>query len=152
VFASQHGAPPKLPHSGTFSANPLTMAAGLAAMRLFDADAVARLNHLGCLARAGIEEAIAAAGYPACVTGAGSAFRIHLRPSPPRDYRSLFPSPEEAEALRLFVDGLYEAGIVMTHTGAGFLSTPMDEPEIEALAEAVAKSLGKLKARKSDLR
>lgn len=32
VFAFAGGAPPRLPHSGTFSANPMTMTAGLAAM------------------------------------------------------------------------------------------------------------------------
>ena len=35
------------PHSGTFSANPVTMTAGLAAMEYFDREQVARLNRLG---------------------------------------------------------------------------------------------------------
>ncbi len=147
VFTSQNGAAPRLPHSGTFSANPLTMAAGLAAMRLFDAEAVARLNELGDLARREIGAAISAAGVPASVTGTGSMFRIHLRATPPRDYRSLFLAPEEGETLRLFVDGLYEAGIMMIHTGTGALSTPMGEAEIDRLAEAVLASLRKVKPR-----
>ena len=147
VFASQGGAPPRLPHSGTFSANPMTMAAGLAAMRLFDAEAVARLNRLGARAREQIEAAIVAADAPASVTGTGSMFRVHLRSKPPRDYRSSFPSPGEAEALRMFIDGLYEAGIVMIHTGAGVLSTPMGGAEIDRLAEAVLASLRKAKER-----
>jgi glutamate-1-semialdehyde 2,1-aminomutase len=147
VFTSAGGAPPRLPHSGTFSANPLTMAAGLAAMRLFDSAAVDRLNKLGRLARSRIEEAISVADVPASVTGTGSMFRVHLRSTPPRDYRSSFPSPREAAALNLFVDGLYDAGIVMIHTGAGTLSTPMGEAEIDKLAEAVLTSLRKAKAR-----
>ena len=147
VFSSAQGRPPRLPHSGTFSANPLTMAAGLAAMRLFDAEAVASLNRLGRLARKEIEAAISVAGAPACVTGTGSMFRVHLRSKPPRDYRSSFTSPGEAEALRLFVDGLYAAGVVMIHTGAGTLSTPMGEAEIGRLAEAVLTSLRNVKAR-----
>ncbi len=147
VFSSQDGRPPRLPHSGTFSANPLTMAAGLTAMRLFDAEAVARLNRLGRLARGRIEEAIAAAGAPASVTGAGSMFRVHLRSTPPRDYRSSFLSPREVEALKLFVDGLYDEGIVMIHTGSGTLSTPMGEAEIDTLAQAVLTSLRRVGAR-----
>ncbi len=147
VFTSEGGAQPRLPHSGTFSANPLTMAAGLAAMRLFDAAAIERLNRLGRLARSRIEEAISVADAPASVTGTGSMFRVHLRSTPPRDYRSSFPSPREAEALKLFVDGLYDAGIVMIHTGTGILSTPMGEAEIDRLAEAVLTSLRKAKAR-----
>ncbi len=147
VFSVQGGAPPRLPHSGTFSANPLTMAAGLAAMQLFDADATARLNRLGDVARSKIKEAISVAAVPASVTGTGSMFRIHLRSTPPRDYRSLFPSPAEAEALRLFIDGLYDAGVVMIYSGAGALSTPMGEAEVDALAEAVLTSLRTVKTR-----
>ena len=147
VFMSQEGRPPRLPQSGTFSANPLTMAAGLAAMSLFDAEAVARLNHLGRLARERIAEAIAVAEAPASVTGTGSMFRMHLRSKPPWDYRSSFLSRGEAEALRLFVDGLYDEGIIMIHTGAGTLSTPMGEAEVDRLAEAVLTSLRKVKER-----
>ena len=58
------------PMSGTYSANPVTMVAGLAAMQLFDEDAVVRLNRLAELARGRIAEAIRVAGVPACVTGA----------------------------------------------------------------------------------
>ena len=147
VFSSQGGAPPRLPHSGTFSANPMTMAAGLTAMELFDAVAVTRLNRLGRKARRQIKEAISVAGAPASVTGTGSMFRVHLRSIPPRDYRSSFPTPGEAEALRLFIDGLYDEGVVLIHTATGTLSTPMGEAEIDQLAEAVLTSLRKVKAR-----
>ena len=50
------------PHSGTFSANPITMTAGLTAMQLFDREAIARLNALTRRAMTGIEEAIARVG------------------------------------------------------------------------------------------
>ena len=43
----------RVPHSGTFSANPITMTAGHTAMELFDEEAVARLNNLNRLAREG---------------------------------------------------------------------------------------------------
>ncbi len=145
VFSSRGGAPPRLPHSGTFSANPLTMTAGLVAMRLYDAEAVARLNRLGSLARSRIREAIELSEAPASVTGTASLFRIHLRSEPPKDYRSLYPTREEQSALKRFVDGLYEAGIMVISTGTGALSTPMGEAEIDRLAEAVLGSLRKVK-------
>ena len=135
------GSGPRLPQSGTFSANPLTVTAGAAAMRLYDAQAVARLNRLGHLARGRIREAIAVAGVAASVTGTGSMFRVHMKPEPPTDYRSWFPTAEESRALKRFVDGLYDAGIVAIHTGTGALSTPMGEAEIDRLAEAVLSSL-----------
>lgn len=137
------GRTPRLPHSGTFSANPVTMTAGLTAMRLFDAAAVDRLNRLGTLVRRRITEAIAVAGVPASVTGAGSAFRIHMKAEPPTDYRSTLPTPEEANAAKRFIDGLLDAGILLANTGSGFLSTPMGDSEVDRLSDAVLTSLRK---------
>ncbi len=145
VFMSKGGAEPRLPQSGTFSANPLTMTAGHATMTHFDAEAVHRLNRLGRMARLRIDEAIAEADVPACVTGAGSLFRIHLRSEAPKNYRSSFPSTLEKEAITNFVDGLYDEGIVLIHTGTGTLSTPMGKAEIDRLGEAVLASLNKVK-------
>ena len=147
VFSSKGGAPPKLPQSGTFSANPLTMRAGYTAMKLYDAEAVDHLNRLGRQARIKIQEAIAVSGVPASVCGAGSLFRIHMRAKPPEDYRSAFPTPEESAALDQFIGGMYDAGIVMIHTGTGTLSTPMGEAEIDQLAEAVLTSLRKVRSK-----
>ena len=114
-------------------------------MTHFDAEAVHRLNKLGRMARLRIGEAIAEADVPACVTGAGSLFRIHLRADPPKNYRSSFPSTLEKEAITRFVDGLYDEGIILIHTGTGTLSTPMGEAEIERLGEAVLASLQAVK-------
>jgi glutamate-1-semialdehyde 2,1-aminomutase len=140
VFSRSDG-PPRLPHSGTFSANPITMIAGLTAMRLFGAEEVARLNRLGGLARERIAEAIGLADVPASVTGAGSAFRLHMKPEPPTDYRSAFPTPAEKRTGQRVLSGLLDSGILIAGTGAGFLSTPMREAEIDRLAEALLTSL-----------
>ena len=59
------------PHSGTFSANPITLTAGLTAMKKFDKPAVDRLNALAKRAIDGIEIAICKTGVKACVTGGG---------------------------------------------------------------------------------
>jgi glutamate-1-semialdehyde 2,1-aminomutase len=141
VFCMRNGGLPRVPQSGTFSANPMTMVAGLTAMKLYDEGAVARLNELGDLARRRIEEAIAVSGAPASVTGSGSLFRIHLKAEPPTEYRSLFPTPTEKEAMRRFIDELYRSGIVLIHSGAGVLSTPMREEEIDRLGEGVLTAL-----------
>lgn len=130
-----------LPHSGTFSANPVTLTAGLTAMRLFDRDAVARLNALGERARRQIARAIADTDVPACVTGAGSMFRIHFKPAPPADYRAAFPSPEEAAAREALIQHLFDHGVMLISTGAGTLSTPMTEADIDRMSEAVLAAL-----------
>jgi glutamate-1-semialdehyde 2,1-aminomutase len=129
------------PHSGTFSANPITMTAGLAAMELFDRAAVARLNALGERTRRQIAEAIRIADVPASVTGAGSMFRIHLKPEPPRDYREAHVGPEEARRTRALVDRMFASGIMMVDTASGMLSTPMTEHETDGFCEALLNAL-----------
>jgi glutamate-1-semialdehyde 2,1-aminomutase len=137
------------PLSGTYSANPVTMVAGLAAMQLFDQAAVARLNRLGDLARSRIAEAIALAGIPACVAGAGSLFRIHMKPQAPPDYRAVYPAEAETRALKVLLDHLAANGILLIETGSGALSTPMTEREIDLLADAVLAGFRKVKAQLS---
>jgi glutamate-1-semialdehyde 2,1-aminomutase len=120
------------------------MTAGLTAMRLHDAEAVARLNRIGRLARDGLDEAIRASGVPASVTGAGSMFWIHLEAEAPRDYRSAFPTQREKAALDALLQALEDERILVIGTAAGMLSTPMGEAEIDALAEAVLASLRRI--------
>src|SRR5204863_7713672 len=63
LFDPRNGKP-KLGHGGTFNANPMTMAAGAAAMRLFDEPAFDRLSVLGERLRSGLREVIRIAGAP----------------------------------------------------------------------------------------
>ena len=142
VFAPGAGGP-RLPHSGTFSANPITMVAGNAAMTLFDQEAVTRLNGLGQRARQRLEEAISIAGAPASVTGTGSMFRVHMKAKPPRDYRTAFPTPAEKRALSIFLEQMGDAGYLLVYSGAGILSTPMGEAEIDGMADAAVTALRK---------
>ena len=132
-----HGDRYVMPHSGTFSANPITLTAGLVAMEMFDLDEVQRLNRLGQLAREGIADAIDRRGIGASVTGAGSMFRIHMQPAPPRHYRETYPDPKQATHLKQFFDALLDAGILLIYSCTGAVSTPMRETEIEQLVAAV---------------
>ncbi len=141
VFAASPTGGPRLPHSGTFSANPVTMTAGLVSMELFDAEAVTRLNALTEKARGMLREAIKVSGAPASVTGTGSMFRVHLKAEAPTDYRSLYPTAAEKKGLLALTNSLYDDGIMLIYSGAGVLSTPMGNAEIEHLAEAVLKAL-----------
>lgn len=125
------------PHSGTFSANPVSTAAGLAAMRKFDEGEVQRLNTLAERATRGITQAAESTGAKACVTGCGSMFRVHMKPRPPRDFREAFTSPEENARLKVLLNHLFDQGFVMINTCTATLSTPMTEIEIDALVEGV---------------
>lgn len=127
--------PAKFPHYGTFSANPVTMTAGQVAMEHFDKSAIAQLNALATTARHQIKDAIRIANVPACVTGTGSMFRVHFKSTPPTDYRSAYASPEEKTALAVFLDHVFDHGLLMIETGAGLLSTPMTQGHIDCMAE-----------------
>jgi glutamate-1-semialdehyde 2,1-aminomutase len=134
------------PHSGTFSANPVTVTAGMVAMQLFDEAAVRRVNELAARAMRGIEDAIARTGIAACVVGGGSMFRVHLKPQPPANYREAYATPDEAAKLRVLLDHLFDAGFLMINTCAATISTPMTEVEIDALVAAMEGGFARVAA------
>lgn len=134
------------PHSGTFSANPISMAAGLSAMQRFDEPAVERLNALAKRAMAGISDAIEAAGIPACVTGGGSMFRVHMKPSPPHNYREAYLNPEESARLKMLLEHMFEEGFILINTCTATLSTPMGEQEVDSLVAAYSRGFEKIAA------
>lgn len=138
--------PLRFPHSGTFSANPVTMVAGLAAMQHFGPEEIAHVNGLADRARQAITEAARIAGVAACVTGAGSMLRVHLKPSPPRDYREAYLDAGEARRLALLLDHLFDHGIMVINTCSATMSTVMTGAEIDHLAEAMLGGFRKLAA------
>lgn len=129
------------PHSGTFSANPITMTAGYTAMKLFDRDAVEKLNALTAKAVAQIREAIKISGIPACITGAGSMFRIHLTETPPTTYREAYQSKETAAIIHELLDYMYyKENILMINTFGCMFSTVMTGKEVDMLSEGLLRA------------
>lgn len=137
--------PVLFPHSGTFSANPVTMTAGLVSMQMYDRAAVGYLNHLGEKARAGIAEAIGITGIPACVAGAGSMFRLHLKENLPTTYREAYVTPQESKIIKVLLNHLFDHGIMLINTCSGCMSTAMTEKEINLLTEAFVGGFNKIK-------
>lgn len=129
------------PHSGTFSANPITLTAGYTAMQLFDRDAVERLNALADRTRQQVAQVIADAQIPACVTGGGSMFRIHFRPTPPADYREAFGEPSQIRAKSSLVDFMFAHGVMMIETCSGTLSTPMTQREVDQFCDVLLRGM-----------
>ena len=134
-----------LPYSGTFSANPITMTAGLTAMELYDQTQIDHVNRLAEHAVAAIKDTIKTRGAPASVTGAGSMFRIHMRTDPPSNHRETHPDPATAQRLKQFYNRMLDCGILLIYSGAGAISTPMGEAEIDQLVAAVDESLTALR-------
>lgn len=134
----------RFPHSGTFSANPVTMTAGLTTMQLFDEAAVAHTNALAVRAREGIEAAIADTGIAASVSGGGSMFRLHMKDHAPVNYRESVVTPEEQQRLRVMLDHLFDNGFIMINTCSYTTSSVMGEAEIDGLVEAVRDGFRKI--------
>ena len=130
-----------LPHSGTFSANPITTTAGRVAMELFDRDAVQRLNELGEYARQQLTEAVRSSDTEACITGAGSMLRLHLLPEAPTNYRANYMDAATKHRIAQLVAALYDRGFLMINTCSAALSTAMTNDEIDHLAQAVREAL-----------
>jgi glutamate-1-semialdehyde 2,1-aminomutase len=128
------------PHSGTFSANPVTMTAGRIAMEHFDKQALQEINALTQKAINQISEAIGVAGVPMSITGAGSMFRMHLRAEPPTTYREAFQTKEAESLITKMLDYLfYEEKLMMINTLACMFSTVMTQKEVDILSEAMLR-------------
>jgi glutamate-1-semialdehyde 2,1-aminomutase len=103
-------------HGGTFSANPVTLRAGIAALDALDADAIAHINRLGDRLRGRLADA----GY--VVAGSGSLLRI------------ITDEPE------LLWWRLYREGVLIAGNGLACVSTPMDDEVIDATAAAFERA------------
>ncbi len=132
---------PALPHGGTFSANPVTMRAGLAAMELLDEAAFARLAAMGDAVRSGINEVFCRQGIPGGAVGLGSLLKIHFTEKPVRDYRSAYMSDTESRRLAAFNLNLLNNGILAASYGLMALSTPMTDADVQEIVSAVSNSL-----------
>lgn len=129
---------PLLPQGGTFSANPLSMTAGLAAMRHLDHAALEHIEALGNIVRDGIGRAISNRGAPLCVTGAASLFRIHPMAQIPNDYREAHPAPAGATLMKQLTRFFAENGIILPHGAAASMSTPMARSDAEFIVGVFA--------------
>ncbi len=132
------------PQGGTFSANPMTMVAGYTTMKMFDQAAVEKVNRLADRARAQITEAIRVADIPACVTGGGSMFRVHLKPEVSGDYRSGYVDADEAGRIKRLLDYLFDNGAMLINTCSATISTVMTVREIDYLSEVMLGGFRKL--------
>jgi glutamate-1-semialdehyde 2,1-aminomutase len=135
---------PRIASGGTFSGNPVSMGAGLAAMTAMDQPAFDRLEALGHRLRTRLTDAFRANGIPGQVTGDASLFRLVLTDRPLRNYRDTVDAAADRRVERLFYLML-EAGVLLNTNGLGCLSTPMGEGEVEELASALDRALARLR-------
>ncbi len=132
--------------SGTFSANPISLTAGLTAMKLFDLNAVNNLNALTDKARSLISEAIKIAQVPVSMSGDGSIIRLHFSDRVPIDYReNYYNELNQKDAIKRFLDYLYDHGIICVNSLTFFFNTTMTDKEINILADTLLDAFKEIK-------
>ena len=130
---------PALPWSGTFTANPVTMVAGKVTLDLLDDPAIARMNRMNGRIIDELNAGFKQSGFPGQVTGFASMFMIFGHTRPVIDYRSAYPTPEEANRIKALQRALTDAGFHLASTGKGILSTPMIDTDIDHFIAAVGR-------------
>jgi glutamate-1-semialdehyde 2,1-aminomutase len=129
---------------GTFTANPVSMVAGLATLRALDDKAYERLARMGTDLRARLNERLREHGVEGCVTGDGSLLRFTMTSKPPRTYRDTVEPAAGERMGRLFMH-LLDAGVLVNTNGLACLSTPMGEAELQEIVRAFDQALWQLR-------
>lgn len=131
-------------HSGTFSGNAMSMAAGIAALELYDDKEVERLDNLGSRLQKGLKVVLKELGIKGQVCRMQSIVYVYLFEEPLVDGRqaifNFIPSLELTKYLRvaLAINGIYTVSQGIT---AFMLSTPMNEEIIDEIIERYQNSL-----------
>ncbi len=130
---------PRMIQSGTFNANPVTMAAGAVAMELLDQPAINRIDALGERLADGLSRVGRAAGVTMQVTGCGSLRTVHWTATPVRDYRTRATSRSDVQALMHLA--LLNEGLFTAPRGLWATNTAQTEADIERAVTAFAAAL-----------
>lgn len=136
VFASHGGTRAGVPSGGTFTANPVTMTAGLACMQQLDDAAFAHLDAIGERSRSGLRAAFATSGLAWQVTGAGSLFRIHPNQRSIRSYRDARHSSDEAATMANLQRALLRRQVYLSSYGMGCWNLATTNDDIDHFVEA----------------
>ncbi len=122
----------RVSHSGTFNANPVTMAAGRATLEALTPEVFETLNEKGEKVRTRLREICD--GLALRVTGAGSLFKISATEAEITDYRGTLTADREWE--RVASLSLLNEGFFLTQNLQGCLATTTTDDQIEAFLAA----------------
>jgi len=125
----------KVFHTGTYNANPVTMAAGDVAVRELTGERIAAMHELARKLKDGLVRVVEKAGLPVSINHYGSCLNIYFSPAPPES--SVVRS--DAEIMHKFHHAAMNHGLFLAPRGMMALSTVMTEAHIdEALERAEA--------------
>ena len=128
--------------SGSFSAHPVTMAAGLATLRELTPAAFTHLNRLADRLSTELNDLFARRGIPARALNTGSVFSIYFIEGKLENYRDLARADRDSSR-RVFL-ALLQEGYFLNHTlSMCALSLPMEDRHVTGLVGAVEKAIDK---------
>ena len=140
------GAGPRVISGGTYSGNPLSAVAGLAALNKLTPAMHARLDAMGARMRTGLNQIFRAARQSAQASGDGSLFQIVPTDRPLTNYRDV---PQDAAAfdwLDRLHRGLLCNGVIVSHRGLSCVSSPMGDAEVDAVLGAFERVVAGMRA------
>jgi glutamate-1-semialdehyde 2,1-aminomutase len=117
-------------HGGTFCANPMTMTAGLATLRMLeDGRLINRLNRRGDRLRRELSDVFEREHVPVQVTGISSLWHTHFTSEPVRDARAV--ARADKEKLAGYHRFLLEKGLFFLPTKTGSLATAHSKDDLD---------------------
>jgi len=131
-------------HSGTFVANPVGAAAGIAGLKMMTKEALDRINSLGDSLAEGVQRVLADLKIKAQVTGYGSLRQIHFTPEPVT-HAAISLMTQDMDIRRLFHLAMLNRGIFVPARNMYDVSMPMTQTEINKAVTATADVLSELK-------
>lgn len=133
-------------HSGTFSGNDISLAAGVAALDCYGADEVDRLNNLGERLMSSMTEASLAAGLKGEAVGFGSYGHFHWGDGPLNDGRDAHRRQMGLGKLpELFHLEMLNLGVFMSRRSLFCLSTPMGADQVDQFLTAFSTALARVR-------
>lgn len=123
--------------AGTLSGNPLACAAGLATLRLADAETYRRLDEAAATVARLATEALTAAGVPHRLSTAGNLFSIFFTDVEVRDYDTA--RTQDTAAFAAFFHAMLDQGVYLPPSAyeAWFVSTAVDDAALDQIAAAL---------------
>jgi len=125
--------------SGTFHANPVALAAGIANLALLTPAAYERLDGLGAEFTRHARPLLARAHLPLSLNQVGSLFALHASEGPVTRFRAA--GSGAGELIPWLYLALLNEGILLSPRGMGCLSTAMTAADLRHFLAALAKAL-----------
>lgn len=148
VFDNLAG-PLRVSHSGTFTGNPMSMAAGVAALEGLTPAVFDRLAAHGDRLRAGISGIMDDLDLDMRINGVASMSSLQFFREPARNYREFYErsGPDYLDRMRALHREMINAGLLMATRGLMIGSTPMTDADIDETVDRARTALASVRKR-----